>query len=492
LKITLSPLTPVQVQADAIAIPVVAGRGLPDEVADLDRQLGGVIAEIISRGEHRGRLLEIMPVHLAGQIPSRRLLLYGLGSLRDMDGQRLRWAHHELIRVARGYGYRSVAVVRAPPVDNSNLAAVVEGSIMGTWEQRSRQSGQKDRVELEELVLLGFGLDREREVVAAEQLGLATNRAREWVNLPSNQKTPEFLAEEARRMARRYELEIEVLGPEELRAGGYNLLLAVAQGSAVPPRLIRLRRRGAEGGPTLALVGKGITFDSGGISIKKAEGMHRMKGDMGGAAAVLAAFEVIAARRLPIDVMAVIASCENMPSGTAMKPGDVFTGAGGKTVEVVNTDAEGRLVLADAITYAIRHGATHIVDLATLTGAATVAIGHAASAAVANDDALWARVWEAADRAGDRVWRLPIYADYSVLLQSRYADLKNADYGQAGAITGGMFIEQFVEGRPWVHLDIAASSWNDKGDLTTIPRSPTGAGTRICVQLAELMAAEPR
>jgi len=165
-----------------------------------------------------------------------------------MDGQRMRYAHHEMIRVARSHGYRKVAVVKAPPVDESNLAAVVEGSIMGTWEQRSRQSGQKDRGELEELILLGFGLDREREVVASEQLGDATNRAREWVNLPANQKTPEFLAEEARRMARRYELEIEVLGPEELRAGGYNLILAVAQGSVVPPRLICLRRRGAEGG----------------------------------------------------------------------------------------------------------------------------------------------------------------------------------------------------------------------------------------------------
>jgi len=215
LKITLSPLTPVQVQADAIAVPIVAGRGLPDEVAELDRQLGGLIAEIISRNEHRGRLMEILPVHLSGQVPSRRLLLYGLGSLRDMDGQRMRWAHHELIRVARTYGYRTIAVVKAPPVDEGNLAAVVEGSIMGTWEQRSRQSGQRDRIELEELILLGFGLDREREVVAAEQLGEATNRARELVNLPSNQKTPEYLAEEARRMARRHELEIEVLGPDD-------------------------------------------------------------------------------------------------------------------------------------------------------------------------------------------------------------------------------------------------------------------------------------
>jgi leucyl aminopeptidase len=372
---------------------------------------------------------------------------------------------------------------------------------MGTWEQRSRQTGAHDRVELEELVLIGFSLDREREVVAAEELGEATNRTREWQNLPSNVLTPEALAEEARRIARRHDLEIEVLGPDELRAGGYNLLLAVAQGSSQPPRLVRLRnRRPARGGgetpretgPVLALIGKGITFDSGGISIKKAEGMDKMKADMAGAAAALSAFEVIASRRLPVDVICVLACCENMPSGTAVKPGDVVTGAGGKTVEIVNTDAEGRLVLADAITHAIRHGATHIVDLATLTGAAEVAVGAGASIGVASDDSLWAQLWQAAEEAGDRVWRLPVYADYRVLLQSRYADLKNGFYGQAGAITGGMFIQEFTEGKPWVHLDIAASSWNAKGELTTIPRGPTGAGTRLCVRLAELMAAAAR
>ncbi len=491
MKITLSPLTAAQVQADVIAVPVVAGRGLQDEVAELDRQLGGVIAEIISRNEHRGRLLEMMPVVLGtSTIPTRRLLLYGLGSLRDMDGQRMRWAHHEMIRTGRNYGYRRLALLKANPVDESSLSAVVEGSVMGTWEQRSRQSGNRDRVEFEELILLGFGLDREREVVEAQQLGEATNRAREWVNLPPNVLTPEYLAEEARRMARRYELEIEVLGPEELRAGGYNLILGVASGSAVPPRLIRLRRKaGPEGGPTLALVGKGVTFDSGGISIKPAEGMSRMKGDMGGAAAVLAAMEVIASRRIPIDVMMIIAATENMTGSAAQRPGDVVTGAGGKTVEIVNTDAEGRLILADALTHAIRHGATHIVDLATLTGAASVALGAAATAGVSNSDELWGQVAEAARRAGDRVWRLPIYADYRVLLQSRYADLKNSEYGQAGTITGGMFIEEFAEGKPWVHLDIAASSWNSKGELTTIPRGPTGAGTRVCVHLAEIVAA---
>ena len=482
-------MTATQVQADAIAIPVVAGRGLQEPVQQLDSTLGGMVSEIVSRNEHRGRLLEILPVHLSGQIPSRRLLLYGLGSLRDMDGQRMRYAHHEMIRAARTYGYGKVAVLKAEPVVEENLAAVVEGSVMGTWEQRSRQSGQRDRVELEELILLGFGLDREHDVVAAEQLGEATNRAREWQNLPGNVLTPEALAEEARRIARRHELEVEILGPEELRAGGYNLLLGVAAGSNVPPRLIRLhQKRGPEGGPTLAMVGKGITFDSGGISIKDAKNMHLMKADMAGAAAVLAAMEVIAARRIPLDVMAIVAATENMPGGSAQRPGDVITAASGKTVEIINTDAEGRLVLADALTHALRHGASHLIDLATLTGAATVALGHAAATAVSNNDAFWEMVAAASQRAGDRAWRLPIYADYRVLLQSKYADLRNSDYGEAGSICGGMFIQEFVEGKPWAHLDIAASSWNSNGDLTTPPRGPTGAGTRLLVHLAELLA----
>ena len=496
MKVSLSPLGPAQAEVDALAIPVLAGRGAP-EVSGLG-STAEVVAETIAKNEHRGRLFEVLPVRADGQ--ARRLLLYGLGSEMDLDGQRLRWAHHELVRAARTYGYRRLGVLRTPPLDDELLAGIVEGCVMGTWEQRSRQTGPHERVELDELVLVGFGLDRDREVVTAHQLGEATNRTREWQNLPGNVLTPEALAEEARRIARRHDLEIEVLGPEELRAGGYNLVLAVAQGSAVPARLVRLRNRPphmAARGETqdrmvLALVGKGITFDSGGISIKKAEGMDQMKADMAGAAAALSAFELIAARHLPVDVMCVLACSENMPSGTALKPGDVVTGAGGKTVEIVNTDAEGRLVLADAISHAIRHGATHIVDLATLTGAAEVAVGMGASIGVASDETLWAQVWQAAELAGDRVWRLPVYPDYRVLLQSRYADLKNGFYGQAGAIAGGMFIQEFTEGRPWVHLDIAASSWNTKSELTTIPRGPSGAGTRLCVRLAELLAAAAR
>ena len=371
---------------------------------------------------------------------------------------------------------------------------------MGTFERRSRQTGQApERREIDELMLVGYGEGRDREVLAAQENGEATNRSREWQNAPPNELTPDALAQQALRIAQRHNMEHEVLGPEELRAGGYNLLLGVAAGSAQPPRLIRIRHRGDNrglppeaGNPVLALVGKGITFDTGGISLKSPEHMSQMKSDMAGAAAVLSAIDVIATRKIPLDVMAVIAASENMPGPSAQHPGDVVVSADGKTVEVLNTDAEGRLVLADALTHALRNGATHIVDLATLTGAATVAIGHGASAAVSNDDQFWSLVEKASFEAGDRVWRLPIYADYRVLLRSQIADLRNSEYGEAGTIMGGMFIGEFAGGKPWVHVDIAASSWNTNTELTTVLRGPSGAGTRLCIELAELMAGAER
>ncbi|HYM96481.1 MAG TPA: M17 family metallopeptidase, partial [Candidatus Sulfotelmatobacter sp.] len=258
--------------------------------------------------------------------------------------------------------------------------------------------------------------------------------------------------------------------------------------------LIRLRHRGGRqpGAPTLALVGKGITFDTGGISLKNPEHMSLMKADMAGAAAVLAAIDVIAGRHVPLDVMAIVAATENMPGPAAQRPGDVVVSADGKTVEIVNTDAEGRLVLADALTHALRNGATHLLDLATLTGAATVAIGHGATAAVSNDDDFWGLVERASREAGDRVWRMPMYPDYRILLRSQIADLRNSEYGEAGMILGGMFINEFTGSKPWAHLDIAASSWNSNTELTTILRGPSGAGTRLCIELAELMAGAER
>ncbi|MDQ2942805.1 MAG: leucyl aminopeptidase [Candidatus Dormibacteraeota bacterium] len=502
MKISLVATPPAELPVDALAVAVATGQRLAGGALELDRALGGVLSEMIASAEFRGRIHEVLPVPTNVRSGPRRVILYGVGAIRDLDGQRLRSAHHELIRASRTYGYKRIGLVRAePPLAMDSLKAVVEGCVMGTFERRSRQTGaQPERREIEELVLTGFGIGREHEVVAAQENGEATNRAREWQNAPPNELTPEALAHEAMQIAQRHGLEIEVLGPAELRTGGYNLLLGVAAGSAQPPRLVRLRHRGGQrpgfpaqaGAPVLALIGKGVTFDSGGISIKPAENMSKMKSDMAGAAAVLSAIDVIASRKVPLDVMAVIATTENMPGPSAQRPGDVLVSADGKTVEVVNTDSEGRLILADALTHALRNGATHILDLATLTGAATIAIGHAASAAVSNDDKFWANVERAAVDAGERVWRLPMYADYRILLRSQIADLRNSEYGEACTILGGMFIGEFAGGKPWAHLDIAASSWNTNLELTTVLRGPSGAGTRLCISLAELMSGAER
>ena len=489
MRISLVAAAASDITVDALAIPVATGQPLAGPALDFDRALGGLLSEILNNGEFKGRIHEVMPVPTQGRVAPRRVILYGVGTARDLDGQRLRSSHHELVRAARTYGYRRLAILRVDPLAMDALEGVIEGCVMGTFERRSRQTGQHaERTDVDEIVLTGFGIGREHEVVAAQELGEATNRAREWQNAPANELTPEMLAQEAQKIASRHGLEVEVLGPAELRTGGYNLLLGVAAGSAVPPRLIRLRHRGAQDGTTLAIIGKGITFDTGGISLKDPKGMQQMKADMAGAAAVLAAIDVIASRKVPLDVMAIVAASENTPGPNAQRPGDVVVSADGKTVEIINTDAEGRLVLADAITHALRNGATHILDLATLTGAASIAIGHAATAAMSNDDTFWQLVERAGEKAGDRVWRLPMYADYKVLLRSQIADLRNSDYGEAGTILGGMFIGEFVENKPWAHLDIAASSWNTNAELTTVLRGPSGAGTRLCVKLAELMA----
>ncbi len=498
MKISLVSAPAAELNVDALAIAVATGERLSGAALELDRAMGGVLSEMVVNAEFRGRIHEVLPIPAHGKIAPRRVILYGLGAAHDLDGQRLRSAHHELVRASRTWGYKRVALLRAEPLGMDSLKGVVEGCVMGTFERRSRQTGAApERREIDELMLAGYGSARQHEVVAAQENGEATNRAREWQNAPPNELTPEALAQEATRIAQRHNLEVDVLGPVELKSGGYNLLLGVGSGSARPPRLIRVRHRGnrdkrGSSDTVLALIGKGITFDTGGISLKNPEHMSEMKDDMSGAAAVLSAIDVIASRNLPLDVMAIVAAAENMPGPTAQRPGDVLVSADGKTVEIVNTDAEGRLVLADALTHAQRNGATHLVDLATLTGAATIAIGHAASAAVSNDDAFWSFIDRAAREAGDRVWRLPIYPDYRILLRSQIADLRNAEYGEAATIMGGMFIAEFAGGKPWAHIDIAASAWNTNTELTTILRGPSGAGTRLCIELAHLMAPSER
>jgi len=266
-------------------------------------------------------------------------------------------------------------------------------------------------------------------------------------------------------------------------------LLAVAQGSDEPAKMIVIRYSGGrKGGPMLALVGKGITFDSGGISIKPAQNMEKMKSDMGGGAAVVGAMLAIAELKPKINVIGIVPTTENMPSGHAIKPGDVVTGSGGKTIEIINTDAEGRLILSDGITYALKEGATHIVDIATLTGSIARTLGPLAIGAFSNDPTLMDQVRRAADLAGERLWELPLWADYDGLMDSQIADLQNSGVPWAGATMAAIFLREFVDGRPWVHLDIAGSAWQDAPELKSVPRGPTGSGVRVMAHLAELLA----
>lgn len=486
VSLVASPNAVGSVGADVLAVPVTSGAAADPLLSQFDPG----IAAFVASGEHGGRLHEVLLLPAKSGVATTRVLLYGLGSASDLDGSRLRFAHQEMVRTAREFGHGRIAVLRAAALKESDLGAVIEGSIAGSWDRRGRSTGRHP-APLAELTLVGFGDSHDSVVEVSRRLGEATARAREWQNAPANELGPDQLETIAREMAGRLGLDCETLGTEALAAGGYNLLAAVGAASEQEPRLIRLSYRGRpKGALTLALIGKGITFDSGGLSLKSADAMVKMRGDMGGAAAVLAAIQAIAESRLAVNVMAVIAAAENLPGRGAQRPGDVWTSASGKTVEVQNTDAEGRLVLADAVTYAIRSGATHIVDLATLTGDARAALGHAASAAVSNDDRLWGLVAAAGEAAGDRVWRLPIYPDFLALIQSQSADLKNADYGEAGVITAAMFIAEFVEGRPWVHLDIAGSHWNENQHHKDIPRGPLGAGTRLCYRLAELIATQ--
>jgi leucyl aminopeptidase len=426
----------------------------------------------------------------------RRVLVVGLGERSELDRERLRVAAALAAREAAGYDARSIAW--APGTGPANgvagaAAALVEGTILAGFRfDRYRSPDQDDEGgRLERLVLAGAdGGEIDAEVEAARIAAEAANRARELQSLPANELTPEALAERAREIAAdSAAVSVEVLGRDEMVERGMGGLAAVSAGSAVEPRLIALRYAGGGSGDRVGFVGKGVTFDSGGISIKPAAGMQEMKMDMSGAAATLEAFAAIADLGLEIDLVAAIPATENMPSGTATHPGDIITQLAGKTVEVDNTDAEGRLILADALTYCVRDlGADRVVDLATLTGAVVIALGSTYAALISNDDDWAAAVAAAGDASGELVWRLPLHPEYKELTKGKVADLTNAAAKRkASTIYAGSFLEEFVDGKPWAHLDIAGTSWDVGREY--VGSGPTGFGVRLLVELARELAA---
>ena len=484
IDVTESPLA--EVDADLHVTGLCDGEELPEPIASAP-----------GAGEVKTAFKKTATLRLEGGRPQ---LIVGLGKREELDAERLRVAAAIATKEAGRLDARRLAW--APPVATAAgghgevAAALVEGTVLASYRFdrfRSRDPEDPPPAAVEELILAGadaavIGADVEAARVASD----AANRARELQSLPANVLKPEDLAERAREIASAHDsVSVEVLGREEIAERGMGGLAAVSSGSHAAPQLIALRYSGG-GEETIGFVGKGVTFDSGGISIKPAGGMQEMKMDMSGAAAVLEAFAAIAELGLKLDLVAVVPATENMLSGHSMRPGDIITQLNGKTVEVNNTDAEGRLILADALTYCVRDmEADRVVDLATLTGAVVVALGSTYAALISNDDAWAARVERVAEATGELAWRLPLHAEYKELTKGKVADLTNAaSKRKAGTLYAASFLEEFVDGKPWVHLDIAGTSWDVGREY--VGNGPTGYGVRLLVALArDLERQEP-
>jgi leucyl aminopeptidase len=475
---------------DLLAVGVYTGQPLAGAARDVDARLHGAIQEALASHEFDPKPGASLLIHTLGAVPARRVLAVGLGEADAADANVVRAAYGRVAERALAIKAAEVAVelwgaARLGARRAAQVAA--EGLLLGGWTFPGYRQTDEERV-VPHWHVLADGNDAAAGLGRGRVLAEAANLARELGQTPANLLYPEVMAEKAREAVAGLPVEVEVLDETALLERGMGAILAIGQGSVHPPRMVILRYRG--GPRTLALVGKGITFDAGGISLKPAQGMEEMKYDMLGAASVLAAVRASAQLGLGISVIGILCLAENLPGGRASRPGDVVRAFNGKSIEITNTDAEGRVVLADGVSYAAHLGAEWIVDAATLTGAVVTVLGHEATGLVATDDALAAHVLEAADLAGERTWRLPIYPEYKDLYRSEVADLKNSPGRDAGTITGGMIIAEFAGGKPFAHLDIAGTAWRKEGPLNR-RFGPTGIPVRTLVELATRLASAP-
>jgi leucyl aminopeptidase len=486
----------------ALVVPVAEADAPTGTAAEVDGATGGNLADAMARKEFRGKKGDALSVTAPAGTAFRRVLFCGVGKTDALTPEALRKAAGGAARALVRTRFENAAVAPlaadAPfgPVSiEAGTEAWVEGMTLGTY----RFSEYKTDVEEREpdrlaqvTLLVPPGTDRaaaERGVTEAVGMCEGVRLAIDLSNHPSAVVTPTRLAEEARRVADAFGLRLEVLERDQMEQMGMGGMIGVSQGSAEPPKFIVLEYNGTgdKDGAPVVLVGKSITFDTGGISIKPAQGMEEMKGDMAGGAAVLGTMHAVARLRLPVHVIGILTAAENMPSGTAQNPGDVLHMLSGLTVEVINTDAEGRLVLADGLAYAQRFTPRAVVDIATLTGACVVALGHEAVGMMGNDDDLKAIFTQVGNETGERVWELPLWDEYMDSIKSDIADLKNTGGRAGGTITAAMFLSKFVGEFPWVHLDIASTAWVDKaGDY--LPKGSTGVGVRLMTGFVRRLA----
>ncbi len=457
----------------------------------VDKALGGGISQLIAEGEIKGKAAEFTMIHTLGRIPSPRTLVAGLGKQDSFGLNNIRDLMGTALRRIRATGAKSAATI----VHGAGIAgldpeacaqAIAEGAIMGAYRFRKYKfNGDDNSNEVETL----FVVEQDKAKLAALRrgvergviLGAAACHTRDMANEPANGLPPRALAERAQALAKDAGLECEVLDEKKLKELGMGALLGVSAGSAQPPRFIIIKYRGKPASKkTLALIGKGITFDSGGISIKAAAGMEAMKGDMSGGAAIISAMWAVGKLKPKVNVTALIPASENMPGGNATKPGDVLRAMNGKTIEVINTDAEGRLILADAICYANKEGLSPIVDVATLTGAMQIALGPGATGFMSTEDTLADAINSAGEASGEKMWRFPLIADYKEGMKSNVADIKNTGNRNGGAINAAEFLRFFVEDTPWVHIDMAGTDDSDKEKGVWVKGS-TGIPTRTLI-----------
>jgi leucyl aminopeptidase len=483
VHVVAKPLTEVQADALVVGLPAEL-KALPPRLAALDKQVGGLLKGVLEAEKFQGKPASVTHVHTAGRLPAARVVVVGLGSERPAPGEVLRRAAAAALRRARDLGARSVAVElfgdRLPTRQRAH--ALIEGGILGTY-SFDRYKREKTDKSVASLTLVvpdaRTARDATEGVRRGEVFAQATWFARDLVNAPANDVHPTHLARVATDVAREGKLKLRIYDRDECRKLGMGAFLGVAAGSEQPPKFIhitytprgRARKR-------VAVVGKGITFDTGGLDLKSADGMLRMKDDMSGAAAVLGIMGALPKLQAPVEVHGLIAATENMPSGSAIRPGDVLRAMNGTTIEVGNTDAEGRLTLADAICYANQQvKPDEIIDMATLTGACVVALGPLCAGLFANDQALADRLQAAATQAGERVWPLPLIDEYREFLKSEVADMNNVGPRGGGAITASLFLKEFAGATPWAHLDIAGPAFSEK-DLPLAPKGGTGVAVR--------------
>src|SRR3954470_2071298 len=501
MKITLSLSPAAQVETECLVAVVLdraenndkakPGRPKNDKpepfVSASDKPVQQAAADLISSGDISGKTFEVSWLHNPVGLSAQRLLLGGVGKAKTFSATELRKLAGAAVRALKPRNLRSLAFVVPEQISAEEaVKAIVEGALVGDFDSDTYKSDRKDQnVESVTVVASGDQAVLQRALEEATVVAESQNFTRQLVNEPSNNMTPTILANHAKKMCQEVGLKCEIYGADKIKELKMGAFWGVAQGSDEPPALIVMRYEpaGAPEKPVLGLVGKGITFDTGGISIKPADGMEKMKYDMAGGATMIGAMRAIALLKPKVKVIGIVCATENMPSGKAQKPGDIQTAMSGKTIEIINTDAEGRLVLADGLCYARQLGCTHLIDAATLTGAVVVALGYANAGVFASDDDFYNGFKSAIDKAGEKMWRLPLGDEYLDAMRSSIADLQNTGGRWGGASTAAAFLKEFAEETPWIHLDIAGTAWMDD-NKPWIAKGPSGIAVRSLIEFA--------